>query len=381
MKYKLNDFWFEYDSEALYCNCCGSEVNSIKRKKHNTKEEYVEVFSNCSNVDCKFSKGKKVGRYEKLLAILPNEIGKERVKFLKSQATENRKEHGKFNFRYWEKRGYLFEEYKIELAKLSSDGSKKVKNRFKKTKENVLKNGYSENDFNKIFKSNRSIKHWTEKGFSEENSKEKIRELQIESTRHIDYSKRLTENNIQYWIERGLSKEEAKEKVSERQKTFSLDICIEKYGEEKGRERWSERQEKWMKSYKRSNFSKISQELFWEVYNRLDDKFKNYKDIRFAEFDFENKTKTEEVGRNFEFVLRLKSRSYVKPDFIVLEDKKIIEFDGTYFHNTNAESNEREKKRDRKIIETGYDVLHISEFDFKNNSEEEIKKCLEFLKN
>jgi len=36
-----------------------------------------------------------------------------------------------------------------------------------------------------------------------------------------------------------------------------------------GRNRWLERQEKWLNNYKKVNYSKISQELFISIYNEL----------------------------------------------------------------------------------------------------------------
>jgi hypothetical protein len=63
-----------------------------------------------------------------------------------------------------------------------------------------------------------------------------------------------------------MNEEEAKKALSERQTTFTLAKCILKYGEETGKQRWSDRQAKWMKNFPKSNFSKISQTLFWSIY-------------------------------------------------------------------------------------------------------------------
>lgn len=59
-----------------------------------------------------------------------------------------------------------------------------------------------------------------------------------------NYTKRCKE----YWILRGYSEEESIKKVSESQTTFSLDICIEKYGEEEGFIFWKDRQERWQET-------------------------------------------------------------------------------------------------------------------------------------
>jgi hypothetical protein len=59
----------------------------------------------------------------------------------------------------------------------------------------------------------------------------------------------LLTGNIEYWIKKGFDEEEAKLKVIERQSTFSKEICIKKYGEIEGLEKWQERQDKWLQSY------------------------------------------------------------------------------------------------------------------------------------
>lgn len=53
---------------------------------------------------------------------------------------------------------------------------------------------------------------------------------------------------IEYYLERGHSLDEARILLSSRQKTFSLDICIKKYGLEDGTEIFNKRQEKWQKT-------------------------------------------------------------------------------------------------------------------------------------
>lgn len=96
--------------------------------------------------------------------------------------------------------------------------------------------------------------YWIEKGYSEEESE--MLALKTKTKNNIKGSKRAAEINpeihkltskrcIEYWINLGYSKIEAKEKVSEQQATFTLEKCIEKYGEECGKQRWLDRQEKW----------------------------------------------------------------------------------------------------------------------------------------
>lgn len=57
----------------------------------------------------------------------------------------------------------------------------------------------------------------------------------------------------------------------------------------------------------------------------------------------------------------------------------MIEFDGTYYHRNTPENSLREEKRDKMIIESGYEVLHVSEYEYKQNKQEIINKCIAFL--
>jgi hypothetical protein len=57
--------------------------------------------------------------------------------------------------------------------------------------------------------------------------------------------KRTSNACIEYYLERGYSEEEAKELIKERQAVGRLDKFIERYGEEVGKKKWEERQIKW----------------------------------------------------------------------------------------------------------------------------------------
>lgn len=184
---------------------------------------------------------------------------------------------------------------------------------------------------------------------------------------------RLTETQLSYWLAKGYSKSEAKLKLKDRQTTFSKEKLIQKYGEVEGLRKWVERQEKWQNSYKHSNFSKISQELFKQVYNLIKN---DYKEIYFAQLN-ENK-EIDDSGKNYEYILKLNSKS-IKPDFFIKDIKKIIEFDGVYWHRKNPENKKREMFRDEEIIKSGYKVLHINEYAYQKNPEKEIQKCIQFI--
>jgi very-short-patch-repair endonuclease len=84
------------------------------------------------------------------------------------------------------------------------------------------------------------------------------------------------------------------------------------------------------------------------------------------------------MSKNYEYRLML-SESYILPDFYIPSIKKIIEFDGTYYHRDNIENKKRERKRDLDIIKNDLKVYHVSESDYKKDKEGTIHKCLDFL--
>lgn len=99
------------------------------------------------------------------------------------------------------------------------------------------------------------------------------KEKQIKEYRQDDRDDRNT-NQVKYWINKGYSEEEAKEKVSERQSTFTLEKCIAKYGEEEGTRRYVERQKNWSakveEQYRQGLFSKIPHSQNSNIYSKFE---------------------------------------------------------------------------------------------------------------
>lgn len=174
-------------------------------------------------------------------------------------------------------------------------------------------------------------------------------------------------NTFDYWLNQGLDKVQAWQMLSERQRTFSRQKCIKKLGEKRGIERWSERQIKWCSSYKRRSYSMISQELFVKLYERLKDR---YTQIYFA-------TK-EKDGLNHEFVLNLDNH-IIKPDFYIVDVKKIIEFDGDYWHDEKRIDINKVTKRHEAIIKAGLKIKYVKECDYRANPEKIVDECFEWI--
>lgn len=179
---------------------------------------------------------------------------------------------------------------------------------------------------------------------------------------------------IDYYLKQGLCLEDAKKQLSVRQSTFSLEKCIARFGEEAGTKKWKERQEKWLRNYPKQNYSKISQDLFWKVFDRLNEEQRS--SCKFATLSSHG-TK-DDSGSNHEKVIE-----NFRIDFIL--GNKIIEFDGDYWHsdknryaakNTNKT---RDEIRDSKLSELGYSILRIREHQYKQNPQKVIDECVCFL--
>lgn len=203
-------------------------------------------------------------------------------------------------------------------------------------------------------------------------SKEFYKKRGLNEKDRVEFTKKALQERefdtrIEYWEKRGYTQEESIGIISKRQTTFSLKKCIEKYGEEDGIKRWNERQKKWLSNMKIGCYSKVSQELFHKIYKTVK---RDFKKIYFAT--------VKDNGKNNEFVLNIGKRS-IKPDFFIMENKKIIEFDGVYWHRNNPENKLRELKRDKEIINSGFKILHINENDYYKNPSKIIKECIDFI--
>lgn len=195
-------------------------------------------------------------------------------------------------------------------------------------------------------------------------------------------------SNAEYWINKGYSESESKKLVKKSQTTFSKEICVEKYGYEKGIEIFNERIKKWLNSLKDNDnifigYSTISQELFAEIFKR----FKN-RNFKYA-------------LNGGEFKIKKESGGYYFYDFADIDNKLIIEYNGDMYHANQSIYNESDNphpfrknlkssdiwEKDKLKFEVakkeGFDILIIcdSEYRYKGEKNKElvIEKCLNFL--
>lgn len=159
---------------------------------------------------------------------------------------------------------------------------------------------------------------------------------------------------------------------------------------------WNERQSKWIntmnskseeekieinrKKLLGTGFSKISQILFWDIYNSLPNS--EILKIKFSEF-----------GK--EFFLLNENKNWFAYDFVSITNKKCIEFNGDFWHcNPNyfdkdylhrvkkvkaSEIWSVDKNKIELINKKGYQVLTIWESEYKKNPKQTLEKCIEFL--
>lgn len=156
-------------------------------------------------------------------------------------------------------------------------------------------------------------------------------------------------------------------RVESWKKSSTLESFKERYGDEKGTQKWID----WKTFY--GNYSKNSFNLF----SRLVEEFPEFKNASFGENEALIDT------QDIEF-----SQDFLKPDF--LWNNKVIEFNGTYWHRDsrffddsieNLKIRKRDELRLSALREKGYDVKIVWEADYENDPFKILDECVVFLKN
>ena len=214
----------------------------------------------------------------------------------------------------------------------------------------------------------------------------------LEATKH-DVVGRNT-NQKEYWMKKGFSEEDSIKKVSERQTTFSKEKCIEKYGEKEGLKIWQERQDKWQATLDAKSpeekeriarakmcwgkgYSKISQEMFWQIYEKI----KNVVDTDQIYFATYNRLTHKDDGteKNHEYFYITEDGEHFFLDFLLRNKKRIIEFDGDYWHGEARGNQERDRIREQKLKVAGYEIHRVSERDYKKEPVAMVYEAVQFL--
>jgi DNA-binding transcriptional MerR regulator len=177
-----------------------------------------------------------------------------------------------FSKAYWLKRGYSIEDAVEKIREIQSVNSKKSPNQSKKensprTLDYWIKRGYSNPEEKRSMwqreSSQRCVEYWMKRGSSFDEALTLVSDTQRESANYyysstspeeIRKTNRLCE---EYYISKGMSPGQIKLQLADNGRTFSLELCISKYGDADGFEIWSKRQELWQNTLKNKSQEEI----------------------------------------------------------------------------------------------------------------------------
>lgn len=175
-----------------------------------------------------------------------------------------------------------------------------------------------------------NLNFWIDRGWTKDEAKNKISEIQKSNSKKVDPKNRSHNTQIKWWTKKGYTEEEAKNLIKERQATFTKEKCIQKYGKEKGKIVFKNRQQKWRRSLDKK-YSKETQmqwarsckgyssqctKLFLPVYEKLKNKYTCYLSPFTKEW----------------FINKSGSYHFYLYDFCIKELNLIFEFNGSHVH-------------------------------------------------
>jgi len=142
----------------------------------------------------------------------------------------------------------------------------------------------------------------------------------------------------------------------------SIEYYIEKYSEEVGKIKYKEH----IRKITPRGISKISQELFWNIYKLLTTEQQEI--CRFGNLNSEEIIYLDEIYR------KRMNQTCIKIDFKV--GNKIIEYDCNRWHNSD-----KDNLRDEFLLNRNYKILRIDDsiYSKKENKENIIKQCIRFI--
>jgi uncharacterized low-complexity protein len=181
-------------------------------------------------------------------------------------------------------RKYGLEYSSLQTKDLSEQMSANIKKANAEGRCGFQKGGYNPAKNEETRNGRNSVWSMNFKGYDGLTSEEKLARIKALGKRAQESRDNNHSNatKIDYYLARGYSEKDAKAALSERQRTFTLEKCIARHGEDEGRRIYRERQEHWQATMKskpkeeieRINklkasqsrnviaYSKISQELF-----------------------------------------------------------------------------------------------------------------------
>lgn len=226
---------------------------------------------------------------------------------------------------------------------------------------------------------------YEKRGLTEKDRQEFI--LRAEADRNID-------TRLDYYLKLGMDLKDAKEALAERQRTFTLEKCIEKYGEVEGRRKWENRQEKWAKimkiKYENGEYDKTPHNLLDSLSSQIEQEFVTKLHIEMG-LDINESYNALSSKYQYSIYSCDYKRRFVY-DFVY--GNKIIEFNGDFWHanpnkydaddyirDGNFAKDVWEKDAIKKKVAEGedFEFFVVWESEFRKYPDETIRKCIEFI--
>lgn len=195
---------------------------------------------------------------------------------------------------------------------------------------------------------------------------------------------------IEYWLEKtNGDATEAARMLSESQATFSLEKCVARHGEEKGRRVWQERQDRWQETLRSKPPEEIARINRLKMITGPISKI----ETRFVEMI---RARVSDIQTQLSLVTETK-KGYV---YDIERKKKIIEFNGDFWHArpgrfaaeqpaqwsrkdgrklTAQEVWERDRLKHEAARSQGYEVMVVWEGDFKTDPDQTVQRAIDFL--
>lgn len=298
-----------------------------------------------------------------LKSVFPNQRGTQKCDFYFDVLGYNQAE--------WEERQKYYKERSIKRQQVSDNKSSLVfcqeywiskfgedgKQLYSQFQSNLSKRCSSEK---KKQNSPRTIDYWTREGYGIKSASLKVSEFQsIVSPRCLNY-----------WMKRERTSEEAMNSLHSYQ-SRGRDYWVKRLGEEEGNSKMDEINSRRFQNISHriqfsGGFSKISQDLFHSLKNDEYTHFATYRN-----------SKNNSKSRN-EFVLKFDDGSWIFLDYVNTKTKKVIEFDGIYWHKGKEEF---DAIRDQRIRDSGYEILRVTDKEYCQNKKRIIQKCQTYLEN
>ena len=327
-----NDVISEYSCKIRYGNNWEQKQNVLKEKVKMDKNNFIKKYGEDEGKKRWEDRNKKVVSYglEPAIKRYGEEEGKKRwEKTLKTkiQTMSERKKIRPY------RNGRTLTEYQIKYG--VEEGYKKWEDRNKRQKYNLSLQGFIDK-------------------YGEVDGKMKW----------DDFVKNMSKTGLDSFIKR-YGKQNGKKRydvyINIMKYVTSKEYFIEKFGEIDGEIRYKELMLKKI-SYFKDKYSKISQDLFWNIFEQLEDK-----NCYFYE-----------LNNEYTFFVHKDNIIIIRVDFKM--GNKIIEFDGDYWHS-KPEQIKKDTLRDEYLTNKGYLIKRVKEKSYMLNKQMVINECLEFLKN